>query len=189
MSSSLPRILLSRFIINLRDVDVGPPTSNLSITQAHSRGFVLSSYMPTINGVIGNLGEPLDFVDYRIKNDEGVKRDHAGAQIDRASDGERRDTHTTPSSNVRSSNNAEAADAEEVQLEEPEVCQALLIYTTRHSELQMDLIIASTDALSLHLNTLRYFDAYCPSPLISSPQSFYFMRLLQLFLADFLRIC
>ena len=64
--SSLPRILLSRFLMNLRQVAT-PSDSR------HSSHFsTLNFHMPTMDEVIDNLGEPMDFVEYRVDcDDEG----------------------------------------------------------------------------------------------------------------------
>ncbi len=68
MFFSLPQLLLSRFIINLRDAD--SPTTHLSDDRHPSRFSIPNFRMPTLDGVVGNLGEPLDFVEYCVEDDE-----------------------------------------------------------------------------------------------------------------------
>lgn len=80
MSSSLPLLLLSRFIINLREVD--SPATNLSDSQHLSRFSIPNSRVPTMNDVVGNLGEPLDFVDYRIEDDEDLEQGSEQTDVD-----------------------------------------------------------------------------------------------------------
>lgn len=67
-SPSLPPVLLSRFIINLRQVD--SPGTNPSVNQRSSRFSIPNFHMPNMDDVVGNLGQPLDFAEYRM-DDEG----------------------------------------------------------------------------------------------------------------------
>ena len=78
-STSLIPILLSRFIINLRQV--GTSATIPSDNRHPSRFSIPNLRMPTLDGVVGNFGEPLDFVEYRIEDDEDGEHD-AAVQID-----------------------------------------------------------------------------------------------------------
>lgn len=77
--TSLPRVLLSRFIINLREVD--SQNDHPSIGQ-HPPHFSLPNFrVPSMDDIVGNLGESLDFVKYRVEDEEGGELGAAG-QID-----------------------------------------------------------------------------------------------------------
>lgn len=99
--SSLPNILLSRFIINLRHA--GSPAANSTANQHASRFSIPNLRMPTMDEVVGNLGEPLDFVEYRVEDDSD------DAQIDHLdSDSEQQGARTASYSKVRGRNHVEA---------------------------------------------------------------------------------
>lgn len=73
---SIIYILLSRFIINLRQVDspdIGP-SANPQLSYFSTPNF----RMPTMDEVVGNLGEPLDFSEYHL-NDENASDDSTAA--------------------------------------------------------------------------------------------------------------
>lgn len=77
-TSSLPNVLLSRFIINLRQVD--SPDTDTSADQHTSHLSILNFRMPTMGDIVGNLGEPLDFaVEYRLddENDTSTQDESA----------------------------------------------------------------------------------------------------------------
>lgn len=76
ISPSLPQLLLSRFIINLRQVD--SPGTNTSADQHPSRFSMPNFRVPTMDEVVGNLGEPLEFVEYHA-DDEGDAQESANA--------------------------------------------------------------------------------------------------------------
>ena len=63
-----PLLVANRFIINLRQVDA--PTMNSSSDQHVSRFSTVKFRIPTSDEVIGNLGEPLEFVDYRVGDED-----------------------------------------------------------------------------------------------------------------------
>ena len=74
--------MLSRFLINLRQLDASQSTSRSNVHS--SRISALNFRMPTADDVVGNLGEPLDFAEYRIDEDttvEGAQCDAAQAEI------------------------------------------------------------------------------------------------------------
>ena len=81
----LGQVLLSRFIINLRQVDT--PTTNASTNQHRSRISSPNFRVPTIDEVVGNLGEPLDFVEYYVDDgeDDGADVEHVDTEAERAS--------------------------------------------------------------------------------------------------------
>lgn len=64
---SAPPIMLSRFLINLRRVD-SPQTT--SFANESPSGFSVPNFrIPTMDDVVGNLGEPLDF-EYTMGDDD-----------------------------------------------------------------------------------------------------------------------
>ncbi len=80
ISSSVPLVLLSRFIINLRQID--SPGTDTSANQHQSRFSVLNLRMPTMDDVVGNLGEPLDFdVEHRLDDEDDVQDGGADADL------------------------------------------------------------------------------------------------------------
>ncbi|KAF7793521.1 hypothetical protein EIP86_004635 [Pleurotus ostreatoroseus] len=81
MPSSLPEIALSRFIINLRQA--AAPSSIPSDNRHPSRFSIPNFRMPTLDEVMDNLGEPMDFVEYRIEDDdeEGQEDRHNDTRI------------------------------------------------------------------------------------------------------------
>lgn len=80
ISSSLPQLLLSRFIINLRQID--SPGSDTSAHQHSSRFSVANFRMPNMDDVVGNLGEPLDFdVEHRLDDEDDVQDGGADADL------------------------------------------------------------------------------------------------------------
>ncbi|KAF7794602.1 hypothetical protein EIP86_005738 [Pleurotus ostreatoroseus] len=66
----LIQILLSRFIINLRQVN--PSTAASTAGQFTSRYSTIAfrGSNVTIDDFVGNLGEPLDFVEYCVDDDD-----------------------------------------------------------------------------------------------------------------------
>ena len=58
MTPSLPSILLQRFLINLRRADLEHVPADASRVSQFS---IPAFRVPTIDGVVGNLGEPLIF--------------------------------------------------------------------------------------------------------------------------------
>lgn len=68
MCRSAPPIMLSRFLINLRQVD-SPHNSSFSNGNL-SRFSVPNFRMPTMDNVVGNLGELLEFVDYTVDDED-----------------------------------------------------------------------------------------------------------------------
>lgn len=60
--------MLSRFLINLRQVDSSHKTSFSNGGQ--SRFSVPNFRMPTMDNVIGNLGESLEFVEYTVDDED-----------------------------------------------------------------------------------------------------------------------
>ena len=74
----LIQILLSRFIINLRQA--GPSsTASDPFTSRHSTiAFRMRNL--TMNDVVGNLGEPLEFVEYRVDDDDDDDSDGGQAR-------------------------------------------------------------------------------------------------------------
>lgn len=73
MSCSLPRTLLSRFLINLREVDSSENT--LSETQNSSRFSTLNFRSPAFNELMGNLGQPLELMGDHIEGGEDNNQD------------------------------------------------------------------------------------------------------------------
>lgn len=71
ISPSLPQLLLSRFIINLRQVD--SPGTNTSTDQHPSRFSIPNFRVPTMDEVVGNLGEPLEFGEYRADAEDDAQ--------------------------------------------------------------------------------------------------------------------
>lgn len=81
ISSSLTPILLSRFIINLRQVD--SPNTDTSANQHQSRFSMPNFRMPTMNDIVGNLGEPLDFdVEHRLDDEDDAPEGSANLNAD-----------------------------------------------------------------------------------------------------------
>lgn len=72
-SPSLPHILLSRFIINLRRV-VSPTPGPITFTDQGSirLSTVASFRMPTVDDIVGNIGEPLEFTEFYVEDDSEV---------------------------------------------------------------------------------------------------------------------
>ena len=70
---SLPPVLLSRFIINLRQVD--SPSTNPSVNQRSSRFSIPNFHMPNMDDVVGNLGgcvhHPLGILDGGLRSFPG----------------------------------------------------------------------------------------------------------------------
>lgn len=71
---SLSRILISRFLINLRNA-AEPNRSNDTAMQHFSRFSVPGFRVPigTIDRVVGNLGEPLEFRDEAFDNEDAAE--------------------------------------------------------------------------------------------------------------------
>lgn len=67
-TASLSQILLSRFIINLRRVN--SPEAITATTRHPSQLSTPNFRMPTMDDVVDNLGEPLDFVEYRLDDED-----------------------------------------------------------------------------------------------------------------------
>ena len=87
----LGQVLLSRFIINLRQVDT--PSTNATTGAHRSRMASPNFRVPTMDEVVGNLGAPLDFVEYCVDDGDGDGADgeHVDSEAERAStDGARR---------------------------------------------------------------------------------------------------
>lgn len=138
MSFSLPQILLSRFIINLRQADA--PATNPSDNSPPSRFSIPNFRMPTLDDVVGNLGEPLDFVEYCVEEDEDGEKDAAAQDEETDSDGVQRDLENVfksvladveaaslPGSGNRSSSLVTVVESDDTNFEdpEPEVCRAI----------------------------------------------------------------
>lgn len=51
--------------------------------------------MPTLDDVVGNIGEPLDFVEYRIDDTNDMYVDHNGAQDDHGGTDEHQSSPST----------------------------------------------------------------------------------------------
>ena len=64
----LIQILLSRFIINLRQAGPSSTASDPFTLQHSTIAFRMRNL--TMNDVVGNLGEPLDFVEYKVDEDD-----------------------------------------------------------------------------------------------------------------------
>lgn len=63
---SLPQIILSRFIINLRYTETSSIGADSSVDQDHSRSSHINFRAPSRAQIVGNIGEPLDFKDYDL---------------------------------------------------------------------------------------------------------------------------
>lgn len=74
-SISVPHIILSQFIINLRQASCS--TSNSSLYQ-FSTFISLSFRMPTVEGVLGNIGESFDFTEHDIDGNADATGTHRG---------------------------------------------------------------------------------------------------------------
>ncbi len=81
-SPSLPQISLSRFIINLRQTD--SPGNGTSANQRLSRFSMPNFRMPTMSEVIGNAGEPLDFVEHHLDEEDSAQDGDTTASGDTA---------------------------------------------------------------------------------------------------------
>lgn len=152
MFSSLPKLLLTRFIINLRRLDSA--TTHPSDNQHSSPLSAPRFHMPTMDDVIGNLGEPLDFAEYRLEDDEDGDRDSAAAVSEIGSDGGRSNEEglleSTPMDveAARSSDGSgEMAFGHGVDLERREVRGSILVDMNPHSD--ADALPATTELCSL----------------------------------------
>lgn len=67
---SAPPIMLSRFLIHLREINRQENTS--SSVGNLSRFSVPNFRVPTMDDVVGNLGDSLDFVEYDIDNEDTI---------------------------------------------------------------------------------------------------------------------
>ena len=78
----LIQILLSRFIINLRQVS--PSTAASTAGQFTSRYSTIAfrGSNVTMDDVVGNLGEPLDFVEYCVDDDDASGSSTQGDEMD-----------------------------------------------------------------------------------------------------------
>ncbi|KAF7794603.1 hypothetical protein EIP86_005739 [Pleurotus ostreatoroseus] len=83
----MPKVLLSRFIINLRQFDIR--ISNSTVTQQRSRFSTITFRVPTKDEVIGNLGEPLDFGAYQVDDGEHIEHVDLEAQQETTGDARR----------------------------------------------------------------------------------------------------
>ena len=88
---SLPQVLLSRFIINLRRSST--PGLNLSDNSHLSRISIPNLRILTIDDIVDNLGEPLDFVEYRIGDEDVEGLDAANTDEQLAGGSDSADVH------------------------------------------------------------------------------------------------
>lgn len=74
--------MLSRFLINLREV-AEPTTSDDTAMQRFSRFSIPNFHVPTstIDRVVGNLGEPLEFRDHDLDEDQPVAEDECALDV------------------------------------------------------------------------------------------------------------